>query len=94
MMCEGWKGKILHAMKPRSATLTSDGARRNHFMVELNALRTGPVELSDDELDLVTGGANQSGLVNVAVERSLNDVNIGVAAQALTANSSQTFRQL
>ena len=41
-------------------------------------------ELSDVELDAVSGGARQSGLVNVAVEDSLNDVNIGVAAQALT----------
>jgi hypothetical protein len=53
-----------------------------------------PIELSDAELDMVVGGANQSGLVNVAVEHSLNDVNIGVAAQALTANSSQIFRQV
>ncbi|WP_448208697.1 hypothetical protein [Azospirillum sp. sgz302134] len=52
-----------------------------------------PVELTDDQLDFVSAGANQSGLVNVAVERSLNDVNIGVAAQALTANSQQIFRQ-
>jgi hypothetical protein len=52
------------------------------------------VELTDAELDAVTGGARQEGLVNVAVEDSLNDVNIGVAAQALTANSSQTFRQV
>jgi hypothetical protein len=52
-----------------------------------------PVELSDAELDMVVGGARQSGLVNVAVEDSLNDVNIGVAAQALTANSNQVFRQ-
>lgn len=53
-----------------------------------------PVELTDDQLDFVAAGAKQSGLVNVAVERSLNDVNIGVAAQALTADSSQTFRQI
>jgi hypothetical protein len=53
-----------------------------------------PVELSDHELDLVVGGAKQEGLVNVAVEDSLNDVNVGVAAQALTANSTQTFRQI
>ena len=53
-----------------------------------------PVELTDAQLDAVAAGARQSGLVNVAVEDSLNDVNIGVAAQALTANSSQTFRQL
>ncbi|WP_448208696.1 hypothetical protein [Azospirillum sp. sgz302134] len=52
-----------------------------------------PVELKDDQIDFVAAGANQSGLVNVAVERSLNDVNIGVAAQALTANSQQIFRQ-
>ena len=52
-----------------------------------------PVELTNAELDIVCGGANQSGLVNVAVEDSLNDVNIGVNAQALTANSSNTFRQ-
>ena len=52
-----------------------------------------PVELNDHELDAVAAGAKQSGLVNVAVEDSLNDVNIGVAAQALTANSSQIFRQ-
>ena len=55
---------------------------------------TDPVELIDEELDAVAAGARQSGLVNVAVEDSLNDVNIGVAAQALTANSSQTFRQI
>lgn len=55
---------------------------------------TAPAELTDAELDAVTGGARQEGLVNVAVEDSLNDVNIGVAAQALTANSSQTFRQI
>ena len=53
-----------------------------------------PMELSDQELDLICGGANQSGLVNVAVEHSLNNVNIGVAAQALTADSKQIFRQL
>jgi hypothetical protein len=53
-----------------------------------------PVELTDAELDAVAAGARQEGLVNVAVERSLNDVNIGVAAQALTANSSQVFRQV
>jgi hypothetical protein len=52
------------------------------------------VELTDAELDAVAAGARQSGLVNVAVEDSLNDVNVGVAAQALTANSSQTFRQI
>jgi hypothetical protein len=51
------------------------------------------VELTDAELDAVAAGANQSGLVNVDVERSLNNVKIGVAAQALTANSSQTFHQ-
>jgi hypothetical protein len=55
---------------------------------------TKPIELTDVELDAVSAGAQQSGLVNVAVERSLNNVNIGVAAQALTANSSQIFRQL
>jgi hypothetical protein len=53
-----------------------------------------PVELTDDQLDFVAAGARQSGLVNVAVEDSLNDVNIGVAAQALTANSGQVFRQI
>jgi hypothetical protein len=53
-----------------------------------------PIELTDDQLDTVAAGAKQEGLVNVAVERSLNDVNIGVAAQALTANSGQTFRQI
>ena len=53
-----------------------------------------PIELTDAELDAVAAGARQSGLVNVAVEDSLNDVNIGVAAQALTANSSQSFRQI
>jgi hypothetical protein len=52
-----------------------------------------PVELTDAELDAVAAGVKQEGLVNVAVEDSLNDVNIGVAAQALTAHSSQTFRQ-
>jgi hypothetical protein len=52
------------------------------------------VELTDVELDAVAAGANQSGLVNVAVEDSLNDVNIGVAVQALTANSRQVFRQI
>jgi len=49
-----------------------------------------PVELSDAELDMVSAG-QQNGLINVDV--TLTDVNIGVAAQALTANSSQTFRQ-
>jgi len=53
-----------------------------------------PIELTDDQLDAVAAGAKQEGLVNVAVERSLNNVNIGVAAQALTANSGQTFRQI
>jgi hypothetical protein len=53
-----------------------------------------PIELSDAELDAVAAGAKQEGLVNVAVEDSLNDVNVGVAAQALTAHSSQTFRQI
>lgn len=51
-------------------------------------------EFSEQELEAISGGAKQEGLVNVAVEDSLNDVNIGVAAQALTANSSQTFRQI
>jgi hypothetical protein len=55
---------------------------------------TALVELTDDQLDMIAGGARQEGLVNVAVEDSLNDVNIGVAAQALTAHSSQTFRQI
>ena len=50
-------------------------------------------ELTGAELDAVSAGAKQEGLVNVNVEDALNDVNIGVAAQALTANSSQTFRQ-
>jgi len=53
-----------------------------------------PVELTDDKLDAVAAGARQEGLVNVAVEDSLNDVNIGVAAQALTARSGQAFRQI
>jgi hypothetical protein len=60
----------------------------------LEKILVEPVELSDAELDMVVGGAKQSGLVNVAVEDSLNDVNIGVAAQALTADSTQTFRQI
>jgi hypothetical protein len=33
----------------------------------------------------------QNGLINVDV--TLTDVNIGIAAQALTANSSQVFEQ-
>jgi hypothetical protein len=53
-----------------------------------------PVELTDAELDLVVGGAKQEGLVNVNVEDAVKDINVGVAAQALTANSSQTFRQI
>jgi hypothetical protein len=53
-----------------------------------------PIELSDAELDAVAAGAKQEGLVNVAVEDSLKDVNVGVAVQALTAHSSQTFRQI
>lgn len=52
-----------------------------------------PVELTDAELDAVTGGAKQEGLVNVNVEDAVKDINVGVAVQALTANSGQTFRQ-
>ena len=52
-----------------------------------------PVELTDQELDAVCGGTQQTGLVNVDVEKSLNNINIGVSAQALTAGSSQIFRQ-
>jgi len=53
-----------------------------------------PVVLTEAELDAVAAGVKQEGLVNVAVEDSLNDVNIGVNVQALTAHSSQTFRQI
>lgn len=53
-----------------------------------------PIELTDDQLDMVSAGAKQEGLVNVNVEDAVKNINIGVAAQALTANSSQTFRQI
>jgi hypothetical protein len=45
-----------------------------------------PVELTDAELDAVAAGKNSSpALVNVS------DVNVNVAAQALTAHSGQVF---
>ena len=55
---------------------------------------TRPVELTDDQLDLVAAGAKQEGLVNVNVDDAVKDINANVAAQALTANSSQTFTPL
>jgi hypothetical protein len=52
------------------------------------------VELTDVELDCVAAGAKQEGLVNVNVEDAVKDINVGVAVQAVTADSSQTFRQI
>jgi len=53
-------------------------------------------EFSEKELEAISGGAKQEGLVNVDVSGNevIKNTNIGVAAQALTANSSQTFRQI
>ena len=53
-----------------------------------------PVELNDHELDAVAAGAKQEGLVNVNVEDAVKDINVEIGVQALTANSSQTFRQI
>ena len=45
-----------------------------------------PIELTDAELDAVAAGNHRTpALVNVS------DVNVNVAAQALTANSGQIF---
>jgi hypothetical protein len=52
---------------------------------------TSPVELTDAQLDAVAAGAKQEGLVNVNVEDAVKDINVNVAAQALTSRSGQTF---
>ena len=52
---------------------------------------TSPVELTDDQLDFVAAGAKQEGLVNVNVEDAVKDINVNVAAQALTSKSGQIF---
>ena len=62
-------------------------------MKEVQSASTTLVELTDDELDLVAGGALVNVLVPVTVNNAANNNNIGIAAQALTANSGQTFSQ-